>query len=321
MRFIDLFAGIGGFRIAFENAGNDCVFSSEWDKFSQQTYFENHGEIPFGDITQINENDVPDHDILTAGFPCQPFSTIGKREGFSHPTQGTLFFDIVRIVEKHRPSSFLLENVPGLKSHDSGNTLKTIIETLEEELEYKVYTAVLNSADFGVPQIRKRLYLVGFTNEIIDNPRFNFNFPEPTNEVVGIGDFIETHATGYNISHHLQNSYIFKVDDGRPQIVDRNSNFAVKTLVSTYHKIQRLTGTFVADGETGLRLLSENECKAIMGFPRDFQFPVSRTQMYRQMGNSVVVPVVEAIANEIVETMQNVNHENNAEVEPELAIR
>ena len=302
-KFIDLFAGIGGMRLAFERNGGECVFSSEWDKYSQKTYFENFGEMPAGDITQIDPKDVPNHNILIGGFPCQPFSTIGKREGFEHATQGTLFFDIVRILQEKKPEAFLLENVAGLISHNSGQTYKQIIKTLKKELGYFVDARVLNSADFGVPQHRRRIYIVGFSNKISARNNFSFAWPKAHTERKGIGQFIEKHQDGYCISKHLQDVYMYKKDDGRPQIVDEQSDIQVKTLCSTYHKIQRLTGTFVKDGKTGLRLLSHNECKAIMGFPKDFKFPVSRTQMYRQMGNSVAIPVVQAIAKEMVKTL------------------
>ena len=152
--FIDLFAGIGGFRLAMQNCGGECVFSSEWDDAAKQTYFANYGEVPFGDITKININDIPDFDVLTGGFPCQPFSSIGKREGFKHKTQGTLFFYVAEIIKEKQPKAFLLENVPGLLTHDNGKTYETIMDVLENELEYKVTTKVLNSADFGVPQER-----------------------------------------------------------------------------------------------------------------------------------------------------------------------
>lgn len=306
--FIDLFAGVGGIRIAFENNNCKCVFSSEWDPHSQKTYEANFGERPHGDITQIDAKDIPNHDILTGGFPCQPFSTIGKRQGFGHPTQGTLFFDIVRIIKEKKPKAFLLENVAGLLSHDQGNTLSLIMETLEKELNYTTQYKVLNSVDFGVPQTRERIYIVGFSEEVVARDGFHFNWPKKNDTVVGIGQFVEDHQEGYNISEHLQKSYIYKKDDGRPQRIDKDSDFPVKTLVSTYHKIQRLTGTFVNDGKTGLRLLSENECKAIMGFPKSFVFPVSRTQMYRQMGNSVAIPVVEKIAAEIVQSLNGTNN-------------
>jgi len=292
-RFIDLFAGIGGMRMAFESAGGECVFSSEWDSFAQRTYEANFGEVPFGDIGQIPASKIPKFDILVAGFPCQPFSSIGKRQGFEHPTQGTLFYDIVRILAYHKPRMFLLENVAGLITHDSGRTLELILETLNE-LGYEVSWSLLNAADYGVPQYRERIYLVGAKRTW--RKRGNFEFPRPSRSRVGIGRYVETNVTGYEISNHLQRSYIYKLPDGRPQVVNPESDFPVKTLVSTYHKIQRLTGTFVADGPTGLRLLTANECKAVMGFPKSFKVPVSRTQMYRQFGNSVAVPVVKKIA-------------------------
>ncbi len=298
--FIDLFAGIGGMRIAFERNGGKCVFSSEWDRHSQKTYYKNFGDMPAGDITQIGEKDIPNHDVLIGGFPCQPFSSIGKREGFEHATQGTLFFDIVRILKEKQPKSFLLENVSGLLHHDNGQTFKQIIKTLEEELGYWVTTKVLDSADYSIPQHRRRIYIVGFNKKIAKIAALDFKWPKKHKAKVGIGQFVESHDIGYSISKHLQKSYIYKKQDGRPQVIDKNSDIQVKTLCSTYHKIQRLTGTFVKDGETGLRLLSHNECKAIMGFPKDFKFPVSRTQMYRQMGNSVAIPVVQAIAKAMI---------------------
>ena len=303
--FIDLFAGIGGMRIAFEKNNNVCVFSSEWDKYSQKTYKENFGKSPRGDITKIESDEIPDFNILVAGFPCQPFSTIGKREGFLHETQGTLFYDIERILKDKNPLSFLLENVPGLVNHDDGNTFKVILKTLKG-LGYKVYKETLNSADFGVPQIRKRIYIVGFREDIC-NSNFEFSFPKSANKDVYINEFLEKDVTGYSISKHLQEVYLFKKDDGRPQIIDSKSKVKVKTLVSTYHKIQRLTGTFVRGGETGLRLLTAKECKAIMGFPDDFEIPVSRTQMYRQFGNSVAIPVVQEIAKKITEKLHELN--------------
>ncbi len=280
-------------RIAFQKAGGECVFTSEWDKYSQKTYEANFGEVPFGDITQIDERDIPKFDVLSAGFPCQPFSTIGKRQGFSHPTQGTLFHDVVRIMRHQRNKAFLLENVAGLVSHDNGRTLSVIEETLTE-LKYRFDYKVLDAADFGVPQHRSRIYIVGFRSR--KGGRVQLEWPEGNKRPKGIGSAVEKGVTGHSISKHLQDVYLFKVDDGRPQIIDSSSDVPVKTLVASYHKIQRLTGTFVRDGETGLRLLTANECKAIMGFPKNFKIPVSRTQMYRQMGNSVAVPVVTEIA-------------------------
>ncbi|MBD1583446.1 DNA (cytosine-5-)-methyltransferase [Pseudoalteromonas sp. S16_S37] len=290
--FIDLFAGIGGIRRAFESIDGGCVFSSEIDLYAQHTYYANYGVVPFGDITKIEKSSIPDHDILCGGFPCQPFSSIGKREGFAHPTQGTMFDEVLKVIDEKHPKVVFLENVPGIVNHDNGNTLSTIISELEKR-SYQCHHTLLNAKDFGVPQNRNRFYLVAFSFPC------SFEFPTPPMEVVNIGDYIEKNISGYSISEHLQKSYLFKKDDGRPILVDQHSKGHVKTLVSTYHKIQRLTGTFVKDGETGIRLLTANECKAIMGFPPDFVIPVSRTQMYRQMGNSVCIKVVGEIAKQI----------------------
>lgn len=299
--FIDLFAGIGGFRQAMQTNGGECVFTSEWDAAAQQTYSYNYGEVPFGDITKVDPKNIPDFDVLTGGFPCQPFSSIGKREGFEHKTQGTLFFYIAKIIAAKKPKAFLLENVPGLVTHDDGKTLQTILDTLKDELKYNVYIKVLNSSDYGVPQERKRLYFVGFRKDLKIN---EFEFPKALDKKVGIGQFIEKNAQGPSISKHLQQSYIFKKDDGHPEVIDENSDFPVKTLCASYHKIQRITGTFIKGGETGLRLYTENECKAVMGFPKSFKVPVSRTQMYHQFGNSVAVPVVTAISKKIVQKIK-----------------
>jgi DNA (cytosine-5)-methyltransferase 1 len=300
-KFIDLFAGVGGMRLGFQNAGGQCVFSSEWDTSAQKTYEANFGEKPHGDITEIDEKEIPDFDVLLAGFPCQPFSSIGKRQGFKHETQGTLFYDVLRIIEEKRPVSFLLENVQGLLTHDKGHTFKVIKGSLEE-VGYTIFHKVLDSSDYGVPQFRKRIYIAGF-----DSKRFKgepeFYWPRPKKKKVGIGRFVEQNISNHSISKHLQEGYLYKLDDGRPQVITPLSDFPVKTLVASYHKIQRLTGTFVADGETGMRLLTANECKAIMGFPKSFKIPVSRTQMYRQMGNSVAVPVITEVASEIVATL------------------
>ena len=292
--FIDLFAGIGGIRLGFERSGFKCIFSSEWDAFAARTYASNFGDIPFGDITKISNDKIPRHDILCGGFPCQPFSTIGKRQGFEHETQGNLFFEITRILNSKKPIAFLLENVVGIKNIDGGRTFKTIINMLEE-IGYNITFLELDSSDYGVPQKRKRVYFIGF-NKMFSKP---FIYKKPELKTSYIGSFIEENMIGYALSDKIL-KYLFKKDDGRPQIIDKNSNFHVKTLVSTYHKIQRLTGTFVKDGEN-IRLLSENECKAIMGFPKDFKFPVSRTQMYRQLGNSVAVPVIEDISKQMME--------------------
>jgi len=301
--FIDLFAGIGGMRIAFERNGGKCVFSSEWDKYCKKTYEANFGEVPEGDITKIDEKDIPDHDVLVGGFPCQAFSIAGKRGGFQD-TRGTLFFDIARILKRKKPKAFLLENVGGLVTHDGGRTIETILNTLKR-LNYEVYHKVLDSSDFGVPQKRRRIYIVGFRKDLLP-PEFEFKYPEGKKNGVFINQFIEKNTDGYEVSKHLQKVYLFKKNDGKPEVIDENSEIHVKTLVSTYHKIQRITGTFVKDGKTGLRLLTENECKAIMGFDKDFIIPVSRTQMYRQFGNSVAIPAVEAVNGRIIGSLKEI---------------
>lgn len=303
-KFIDLFAGIGGFRIAMQNLGGKCVFTSEWDKDAQRTYQANFGEIPFGDITkQSVKNYIPSQfDLLCAGFPCQAFSIAGKRGGFDD-TRGTLFFDVAEIIQKHQPKAIFLENVKGLTSHDKGRTFEVIKNTLED-LGYSVFTKIINAADFGVPQNRERIFIVGFHQQKMPD-NISFEFPEPDATPVFINQFLEKGVSGYSISKHLQKTYMFKKEDGKPQIVDENSSIQVKTLVSTYHKIQRLTGTFVRDGETDLRLLTVNECKRIMGFPEHYQVPVSRTQAYRQFGNSVAVPAIQATAQKIIELLKD----------------
>lgn len=292
LSFIDLFAGIGGIRQAFEDDNTRAVFSSEWDKFAATTYEANFGDKPSGDITQIRASDIPKHDVLLAGFPCQPFSMIGKREGFSHATQGTLFFDVLRIVEHHQPKMFLLENVQGLLTIQNGETFR-IIKAALKEAGYDVFTDVLDAQNFGLPQVRKRVVIVGFRNDLGVT---DYELPQGSDKRVPVKNILEKAPVGYTISEHLQKSYLFKQNDGKPQIIDENSDIQVKTLVASYHKIQRLTGTFVKGGKTGIRLLSELECKRLMGFPDDFIVPVSRTQMYRQFGNSVAVPMIKAVA-------------------------
>lgn len=250
--FIDLFAGIGGMRIAFESVGGSCVFSSEWDPAAAKTYEANFGEFPSGDITKIEADEIPYFDVLLAGFPCQPFSSIGKREGFLHATQGTLFNDVLRIVNSKKPRAFLLENVKGLTTHDGGRTIRVILEALEAE-GYELHTNILDSSDYGLPQVRERIYIVGFLREIMQGSQ-DFLWPRKITTKQVIGPFVELGVTDRSISTHLQENYLFKKEDGRPQIINPESKIQVKTLVSSYHKIQRLSGTFVADGPTGLRL-------------------------------------------------------------------
>lgn len=302
IKFIDLFAGIGGIRLGFEGKSNNtqCVYSSEWDKFAQKTYEANFNIRPDGDITKISASSIPYFNVLLAGFPCQPFSSIGKREGFDNKTQGTLFFDVLRILKYHMPEAFLLENVPGLLTIQHGETFKIIIAALQAA-GYSVHHTTLKAEEFGLAQSRKRVIIVGFRNDLNDS---SFEFPKGNKKLVPIKYILENNPQGYSISKRLQKNYLFKKNDDKPYIVDKNSNGLAKTLNSSYHKIQRLTGTFVRGGDTGLRLLSELECKRLQGFPDTFHFPVSRTQMYKQMGNSVAIPMIEAVSNNIKKILQ-----------------
>ncbi len=305
-KFIDLFAGIGGFRLGFESNYSKCIFTSEWDKYSQKTYQANFDSDIFGDINELDANELEDFHILLGGFPCQPFSKIGLREGFKHKTQGNLFFNIVEILSKKKPVSFVLENVTGLLTHKTNgdSTIDLMAEVLSE-LGYEVNIGTLNASDFGLPQIRRRVFLVGFNKKYFSEPT-NFKFPKKIRKIKYINEILEKGIEGYGITKHLQNTYMFKKNDRKPFIVDETSKKFATTLVSSYHKIQRLTGTFVRDGSTGLRLLTENECKELMGYPRNFIFPVSRTQMYRQLGNAVAVPVVKKLSVEVYRVLDKV---------------
>lgn len=306
IRFIDLFAGIGGIRLGFEGQDNntECVFSSEWDKFAQKTYEANFDQIPAGDITKIKASEIPNFDVLLAGFPCQPFSAIGKREGFKNKAQGTMFFEVLRILKYHMPKAFLLENVQGLLTIQHGETFKTIIELLTK-VGYNVQWKLLQASDFGLPQSRRRVIIVGFRSDIDAS---SFAFTTGNGKTTYVGNILEDDPEGYSISKHLQKSYLFKKDDGHPLVVDKNSKCFAKTLNASYHKIQRITGTFVKGGETGLRLFSELECKRLQGFPDDFKVPVSRTQMYRQFGNSVAIPMIEAVSSKIKKVLNENEH-------------
>lgn len=306
--FVDLFAGIGGFRIAFERAGGRCVFSSEWDSLAQKTYLANFGETPAGDITQISASEIPDHDILTAGFPCQPFSiagvtkhnALGNAHGFAHTTQGTLFFDVARIIADKCPSAFVLENVKNLKGHDRGRTFKVIEETLRDELGYCIYYAIVD-AKAVVPQHRERIYIVGFRE-----PR-RFVFPTLPNKNLTMRDILEPEVPAkYTLTDHLweylQNYAAKHREKGNGfgyGLVDLDGTS--RTLSARYYK----DGSEILIPQPGQnpRRLTPRECARLMGFPESFQIIGSDTRAYRQFGNSVVVPVIEAIALEVVQCL------------------
>ncbi|CAG1002304.1 MAG: DNA (cytosine-5-)-methyltransferase [Anaerolinea sp.] len=306
--FIDLFAGIGGFRIAFERAGGQCVFSSEWDKQAQITYFANYGETPAGDITAIPTVNIPDHDVLTAGFPCQPFSiagvtknnALGNPHGFGHETQGTLFFDVARIIAEKRPKAFVLENVKNLKNHDKGRTFRVIEETLVDELGYYVYYDVID-AKTVVPQHRERIYIVGFRE-----PR-KFSFPKLPDLRPQMRDILEPNVDSkYTLTDHLW-KYL---QDYAEKHKAKGNGFGFgltdlsgtsRTLSARYYK----DGSEILIPQTGKnpRRLTPRECARLMGFPDGFKIVVSDTRAYKQFGNSVVVPVIEAIARAVIECL------------------
>lgn len=307
--YIDLFAGIGGLRIPFQELGGKCVFTSEWDPFAQKTYRINFGVTPEGDITAVDENDIPDFDILLAGFPCQPFSQAGLHKGFAD-TRGTLFFDIERILAAKRPKAFLLENVKQLKGHDKGRTFKVITQHLKA-LNYSVTANVLRAGDFGVPQNRERIYIVGFDREYYNLPEdYKFQFPEPLKLVTKLGDVLEPIVDEkYTISQKLFDGHVRRKKEHKEKgngfgfsLFDENSEYT-NTLSARYYKdgseilIDRGPGKLP-------RKLTPRECARLQGFPDSFIIPVSDNRAYKQFGNSVAVPVVREIARNIIETME-----------------
>lgn len=320
-RFIDLFAGIGGFRIAFQEAGGECVFTSEWDKFAQQTYKHNFGDFPYGDITKIDEKDIPDHEVLCAGFPCQPFSlagvskknSLGKKHGFEDETQGTLFFDIKRIIDHKRPKAFMLENVKNLISHDGKETFKVIKKHLEEKLGYVVSWKIVKGSNW-VPQNRQRIFIVGYDpdqitidkNEIIipDSPGNDYTYPE-------LAEIINKSVLGHTLgpgtwdtlvrhkAHHAQAGNGFGYGIHQFPIKPGETT---RTISARYHK----DGAEILVEQKGdrPRRLTVREAMQLQGYdPNKFVFPVSNTQAYRQIGNSVVVPAVKSCAAEIAKVL------------------
>lgn len=306
--FIDIFAGIGGFRIALESLGLDCVFSSEWDKHAQKTYYENFGENPAGDITKIDEKDIPSHDILCAGFPCQAFSISGKQKGFED-TRGTLFFDIARIARYHRPKVLFLENVKNFERHNDGNTLKTVLRVLNE-LGYFTFYKVLNASLYGVPTSRERIYFVCFRKDL-GVP--NFSFPEPTLDKIYLKDVLERNIDFSEYEIRRKDIKLTKKGEQRPslrplQIGTMNNGgqgeriYSIKghaiTLSAYGGGAAAKTGAYLIDGK--VRKLTPRECARLMGFPDDFKIPASRSQAYKQFGNSVAVPVLMKITKQIL---------------------
>lgn len=321
--FIDLFAGIGGMRIAYEKVGGHCVYSNEWNKYSQQTYFANFGEQPDGDITKVEADSIPDHDILVAGFPCQPFSiagvskkqSLGRATGFEDKTQGTLFFDICRILKAKRPKAFMLENVKNLCSHDRGRTFKVITEALDE-LNYSIFYQVLDGQNY-VPQHRERILIVGFDRERYGSDiDFEFDLkpvePKPVmkdilemdiDDKYTLSDKLWTYLQNYAAKHKAAgNGFGFGIAD--PEGISR-------TLSARYYK----DGSEILIEQSGKnpRRLTPRECARLQGFPDEFKIPVSDTQAYKQFGNSVVVPLMCDVARLVAAKLREL--EDNSDIQ------
>jgi DNA (cytosine-5)-methyltransferase 1 len=295
-KFIDLFAGIGGIRIPFEEFGGESVFSSEWDKFARLTYAANHGETPSGDLTQIAPSDIPKFDLLLAGFPCQPFSNAGLKQGFDD-TRGTLFFNIAELAAFHRPRALFLENVKGLVSHDKGRTFKTILRVLEEELGYHVFYKIHNAKDFGVPQNRERIYIVALRDET------EFTFSEPLRTQTRLGDILlppDEVDEKYTISDKIWASH-----QARKQAhLSRGNGFGYSLFSEHSAYTSTISARYYKDGSEILiaqegknpRRLTPREAARLQGFPDSFRIPVSDGQAYKQFGNSVAVPAIRSVA-------------------------
>lgn len=314
IRIIDLFAGIGGIRRGFEQAsGNnvECVFTSEWDKYAADTYKANYpGEEVHGDITLIDEEMVPEHDILLAGFPCQPFSQAGLKKGFDD-TRGTLFFDIERILLAKRPKAFLLENVKRLRTHDGGRTLEVIIRHLKAAGYNNLQTEVLRARDFGLPQNRERILIVGFLDDNV-----KFEFPKPTGTATRVGDILEQKPDDkYTISDRLWEGHQRRKKENKLKgkgfgfgIVDENSEYT-NTISARYYKDG--SEILISQKNKNPRKLTPREAARLQGFPDDFKIVASDNQAYKQFGNSVPVNVMEAVAAQMLKSMEAAEAEKN----------
>lgn len=297
-KYIDLFAGIGGMRIPFDELGGECVFTSEFDKYAQQTYEANFNEMPDGDIKTIDLEQIPKHDLLLAGFPCQAFSHAGLKKGFDD-TRGTLFFDIATILKIHKPKAFLLENVKGLKSHDGGYTFKKIIDTLNDIGYQTLEHEVLNARDFGLPQNRERVFIVGFWKNT------NFYFPESPKTKTRLGSILQKRVKDkYTISDKLWTSAIKR----RERAISKGNGFSYKLFNRDSIYTSTLSARYYKDGLEILieqknknpRRITPLEARRLQGFPDNFIIPVSDTQAYKQFGNAVPVNVIREIAKKIV---------------------
>lgn len=304
-KFIDLFAGIGGVRLGFQSVGGVCTFSSEYDRAAQKTYNTNHGEYPFGDITMIDENSIPEHDVLLAGFPCQPFShagvsartAVGKMHGFLCETQGTLFFDVLRVIEAKNPKVIFLENVRNLERHDQGRTFD-IIKNSIENLGYNFTYKIINGSSL-TPQRRIRCYMVGVRRDIGDG----FDFPYFEDNPLPLSSILESEVDDiYTISDKLWKGHI----DRTKRNIERGTGFTAH-LADINKPSNTIVARYGKDGKECLipqegknpRMLTQRECARLQGFPEEFIYPKARTPAYKQFGNSVVVPVIKKLAEKI----------------------
>ena len=305
-RFVDLFAGIGGIRLGFESVGGCCVFSSEFDEDACITYEANFGEHPSGDITKIDAKNIPNFDILLGGFPCQAFSIIGKKEGFANETCGTLFFDIERILKEKRPPAFMLENVRNLTAHDGGNTFRTIKEHLEA-LGYHVHTKVLNALDYGVPQNRERIFIVGF----LDDVKFQFPDPIPIEQRQTLTDILETNVDRkYYVRDEIRLSRLARLKDKKyPRPYISHENMAGSVTPHPYSSALRAgaSANYILINDE--RRPTEREMLRIQGFPDTYKIVLPYGKVKKQCGNSVAVPVIKAIAKEMIKALKSYNKE------------
>lgn len=307
-RFIDLFAGIGGIRLGFESVGGHCVFSSEFDEDACTTYEANFGEYPSGDITKIEAKDIPDFDILLGGFPCQAFSIIGKKEGFANETCGTLFFEIERILKEKKPPAFMLENVRNLVAHDKGNTFKVIKEHLES-LGYHVYYKVINALDYGVPQKRERIIIVGF----IENVKFSFPRPVPEEERKSLSDILETNVERkYYVRDSIRISRLERLKDKNyPKPYISHENMAGSITPHPYSSALRAgaSANYILINDE--RRPTEREMLRIQGFPDTYKIVLPYSKVKHQCGNSVAVPVIKAVAEQMLKALKEYNKGGN----------
>lgn len=315
-RFIDLFAGIGGIRLAFESVGGHCVFSSEFDEDACTTYEANFGEHPSGDITKIEARDIPDFDILLGGFPCQAFSIIGKKQGFANETCGTLFFDIERILKEKRPPAFMLENVRNLTAHDKGNTFRIIREHLEA-LGYHVSAKVLNALDFGVPQKRERIFIVGF----LDDVPFEFPTPVPLESRKTLSDILETGvAQKYYVRDSIRIARLERLKDKTfPKPYISHENMAGSVTPHPYSSALRAGASANYILVNDERRPTEREMLRIQGFPDSYKIVLPYSKVKKQCGNSVAVPVVKAVANSMLTALRDFESSRESHTKKETA--